>query len=216
METRAFDLISAQNRAVVIRAMEGHFVTQHSHVSHCIDMTRVKSQMTTAKGAAKLFADFFRNMPIDTVITLERTKMVGAFLADELSRSGINVDRDIAVISPEVTDDKMFLRDNLLPYVKHNRVLLLTATATTGMTLKSALEGIAYYGGEPVGAATVFGGDFGAAIQLKGNVPPVPVARLFNAEDIAGYRSYAANECPLCKAGVKIDALINSYGYSKI
>ncbi len=215
METRAFELISRQNRAVVIRAMEGHFVTQHSHVTHCIDMTRAKSEINCAREVARLFAKNFTDTPIDTIITLERTKMIGAFLAEELAKSGINAGQNIAVISPEVSNEQMILRDNLLPYVRSRRILLLTATATTGMTLTGALEGIWYYGGTPAGAATVFGGNFGEKINMHG-VCDVPVVRLFRTEDIPAYKSYGATDCPLCKAGVKIDALVNSYGYSKI
>ena len=216
METKAYELTSGQHRAVVIRAIEGHFVTQHSHVSHCIDMTRIKSQTVSAKAAARLISAPFINTPVDTVITLERTKMVGAYLADELSRAGINRNVDIAVITPEITGEKLLLRDNLSPYVKNNRVLLLTASATTGMTLRAALEGIVYYGGTPVGAATVFGGDFGTEIEVNGAEAPVPVVRLFGTEDIGDYRSFPPAACPLCKKGVKVDALVNSYGYSKI
>ena len=51
-------------------------------------------------------------------ITLERTKMVGAFLANALSHSGLNINLDINVISPEVTNDLLVLRDNLAPYVQ--------------------------------------------------------------------------------------------------
>ena len=193
----------------------GHFVTQHSHVTHCIDMTQVKSETQAALAAAKLFAGSFTDTPVDTIITLERTKMLGAFLANELEARGINLNANVAVISPEVSDDKIILRDNLMPYVKNKRVLLLTATATTGLTLKSALEGIWYYGGTPVGAATVFGGNFGDKINMHG-VIDVPVVRLFGDEAIGSYRSYLSTECPLCKNGVRIDALINSYGYSKI
>ena len=39
---------------------------------------------------------------------------------------------------------------------------------------------------------------------------------VFNPNDIPGYKSYKAHECPLCKEGKKIDALINSHGFSKI
>ncbi len=208
METRGIELRSKRNKSVAIRVMEGHFATQHSHVSHCIDMTAVKSEMNMARAAAKLFAENFGGTPIDTIITLERTKMIGAFLAEELAAGGINAGADIAVVSPEVTGDMMILRDNLSPYVKNRRVLLLTATATTGLTLASALEGIRYYGGETVGAAAVFGGNF--------SFKNIPVVRLFGVEDIHGYSSFPASECPYCRAGIKIDALVNSYGYSKI
>lgn len=214
MNNDIYELISARSRKVTIQIVEGHFATQHSHVSHFIDMTRVKSESVSARAAAKLFAARFMSEPLDTVITLERTKMIGAFLADELMKTGMNVDKNIAVVTPEITNEKLFLRDNLVDYVKHKRVLLLTATATTGMTLKNALEGIVYYGGTPAGAAAVFGGEFGE--QLRVGEYSVPVERLFFAKDIGKYDSYAPNECPLCKAGVKVDAVVNSYGYSKL
>ncbi len=208
MENRGLELTARGNKKVKIRVIEGHFATQHSHVSHCIDMTAVKSEMGMAKEAAKLFAAHFYSTPVDTILTLERTKMIGAFLAGELAANGVNLGADIAVISPEVSGDMMILRDNLSPYVKNKRVLLLTATATTGLTLAGALEGIRYYGGETAGAAAVFGGSF--------SFRNIPVVRLFGVEDIRGYSSFPASECPYCRAGIKIDALVNSYGYSKI
>ncbi|MCI8343972.1 MAG: orotate phosphoribosyltransferase [Clostridia bacterium] len=208
MEKRAFELKANSNGAVTVTVIPGHFATKHSHVNYCVDMTKIKSQMRMAKTTARMFAEHYCNTPIDTIISLERMKMVGAFLASELSHSGINLHQDIAVISPEITDDKMILRDNFLPYIKDQRVLLLTASASTGMTVNAAVEGIRYYGGEAVGAATVFGAAF------KG--VDVPVVKLFSADDLLNYASYAPVSCPLCKSGVKTDAVVNSYGYSKI
>ena len=207
MEKRANDLISNLNRDIVVKVIPGHFVTQHSHISHCIDMTNVKSRLNSAKAAAKILADSFTATPVDTIITLERMKMVGAFMAHYLSHSGINLNHDIAVITPEYVDEKILFRDNFLPFVMHSHVLLLTASATTGKTVQSGIEGIRYYGGTPVGAATVFGSDFEC---------DVPVVKLFGLNDIQGYNSYAPQECPLCKKGVKVDAVVNSYGYSKL
>ena len=214
MNTNIYELTSSRNKNVKILSMEGHFATQHSHISHYIDMTSVKSETVSARATAELFAGRFKGEPVDTVITLERTKMIGTFLAEELAKTGLNLNRNIAVITPEITHDKMFLRDNLIPYIEHKRVLLLTSTATTGMTLKNVLEGIVYYGGTPVGAATVFGGEFGDSMVINGI--SVPVERLFFAKDIGAYTSYAPGSCELCKAGIKIDAVVNSYGYSKL
>jgi len=39
---------------------------------------------------------------------------------------------------------------------------------------------------------------------------------VFNPNDLPGYASYPFHECPMCKAGQKIDALVNSFGFSKI
>lgn len=207
MESRSYEIFSSANREVGIRVIAGHFATKHSHVSHCVDMTKIKSECGAAKAAAKLFASRFNGTPVDTIISLDRMKMVGAFLAEALAGSGINLYQDIAVISPEITDDKMLLRDNFLPYVKNKRVLLLTASATTGKTADSVVEGIRYYGGEAVGVATVFGGEFEC---------DVPVVKLFGLHEVPDYRSYAPLDCPLCRSNVKVDAVVNSYGYSKI
>lgn len=207
MEKRANELISGLNREIRIKVIPGHFATQHSHISHCIDMTDVKSRLHSAKAAAKLLSDSFTSTPVDTIITLERMKMVGAFMAHYLTHSGINLNHDLAVITPEFVGDKILFRDNFLPYVRNRHVLLLTASATTGQTVQSGIEGIRYYGGTPVGAATVFGSDFEC---------DVPVVKLFGLKDITGYDSYSPQECPLCRKGVRVDAVVNSYGYSKL
>ncbi|MBO5046288.1 MAG: orotate phosphoribosyltransferase [Clostridia bacterium] len=208
MEGRAFELKAKRSGVVSVRVIPGHFATKHSHVNYCIDMTTIKSELKMAREAARLFAESWSNTPIDTIITLERTKMIGAFLARDLSHSGLNMNQDIAVITPEITNEKMLLRDNFIPYVKDRRVLLLTASASTGMTIASVVEGIRYYGGEAVGAATIFGASLSRI--------SVPYVKLFDSDDIDGYLSCSATNCPLCKAGVKVDALVNSYGYSKI
>lgn len=207
MEQRAYEIFSHVNREISVRVIPGHFATKHSHVSHCIDMTQVKSQINSAKAAAKILADSFVATPVDTIISLERMKMVGAFMADYLTHSSINLRNNIAVITPEVSDSKIILRDNFLPYVKDRRVLILTASATTGQTVNGAVGGVKYYGGIPVGAATVFGGEFSCE---------VPVVKLFGVKDIPGYSSYTPQTCPLCRDNVKVDAVVNSYGYSKI
>ena len=197
-----------RNPAVKMRVFEGHFATKHSHVSHCIDLAAIKSEMNMARAGAKLFAEEFRGTMIDTIITMDRTKMIGAFLATELSHAGINLNKDIAVVTPELTGDVLILRDNLIPYVKDKHVLILTATTTTGVSISKALDTINHYDGTPVGAATIFGSNF--------YLWNVPVVKLFGVEDIENYQSWAANECPLCQNNVKVDGLINSYGYSKM
>lgn len=207
MEKRAYDLVARANREVKIKVISGHFATKHSHVNYCVDMTAVKSQLFCAKSAAKTFAERFSSTPVDTIISLDRMKMVGAFLAEELASSHINHRQDIAVITPEIVNEMLLLRDNFLKYVKDKSVLLLTASATTGKDVNSVVEGIRFYGGTPVGAAMVFGGDFPCSVQT---------VKLFGLEDIPDYSSYPSVECPLCKSGVKVDALVNSYGYSKI
>ena len=43
-----------------------------------------------------------------------------------------------------------------------------------------------------------------------------PVASIFDPHDLPDYQSYDAHSCPWCKEGKKIDALVNSFGYSSL
>ena len=39
---------------------------------------------------------------------------------------------------------------------------------------------------------------------------------IFDSKDVPGYETYSSHECPLCQQGQKVDALVNSFGYSKL
>ena len=89
---------------------------------------------------------------------------------------------------------------------KHVRIL--AASVTTGYTAEAAVEAIKYYGGTVVGISAIF-----ATTESCGGFP---VYSVFNPNDLPDYASHSAHECPLCKQGVKLDALVNSHGFSKI
>lgn len=39
---------------------------------------------------------------------------------------------------------------------------------------------------------------------------------MFTPEDLPNYSYTAAKDCPMCKAGQPVDAIMNGYGYSKL
>ena len=80
------------------------------------------------------------------------------------------------------------------------------ASMTTGFTAKRSIEAIGYYGDYVAGAAALY-----SAVRNTGGYPVVSV---YTLEDIPDYASYDYRECPYCKQGQKIDALVNSFGYS--
>ena len=113
------------------------------------------------------------------------------------------------MITPEFNSNgQIIFRDNIQPMVWEKRVLLLVASATTGKTINRSLECIKYYGGNVVGIAALF-----SAIREKQGIP---VDAIFTQEDIPNYRTYSFEECPDCKEKRRIDAIVNSYGYSKL
>ena len=45
-------------------------------------------------------------------------------------------------------------------------------------------------------------------------VDGVPVTSLFDTKDLPGYASYSQEECPLCRQGLEVDAVVDKFGYS--
>jgi orotate phosphoribosyltransferase len=44
----------------------------------------------------------------------------------------------------------------------------------------------------------------------------IEVKSIFTEEDIPDYKAYAPSVCPMCKEGKHLDAIVNSFGYSKL
>ena len=67
---------------------------------------------------------------------------------------------------------------------------------------------IIYYGGHVAGVAAIYS----AVEEVAGH----PVRSVYTINDLPGYASYDYRDCPYCKAGQKLDALVNSFGYSAL
>ena len=198
---------------VPLRYARGHFATNHSHINYYIDITYPKSRHSEAQAVAKqLVANFKNDTPVDTILCLDGTAVIGTCLADELTKSGfqiINLHKSIYVVEPEYnSNSQMIFRDNIQPMIRNKHVLILMASCTTGFTASKGVEAIGYYGGEVVGVAALY-----SAMDKLGNLP---VRSVYDLSDIPDYASYDYKDCPYCKKGRKIDALVNSHGYSAI
>ena len=196
-----------------LRVAKGHFATSHSHINYYIDVTTQKSRLSEAKAVAKeLVAAYQHNTIVDTVLCLDGTQVIGTCLANELTKDGfanMNAHQTIYVITPEyTTGSQIILRDNLAPMVKGKHVLILAASITTGYTVQAAIEAINYYGGTVAGLSAIFA----TATECLG----IPVTSIFDPSNLPDYASFDSRECPMCKAGQHIDALVNSFGYSAL
>ena len=212
MEARAIEIQSKKDRRLTIRVIPGHFATNHSHINYYVDLTGIKSQQMAAKRAGQCLAGEYANKPVDTVICLDGTEIVGAFLADALAKIGshtLSEGSNINVITPELnSNNQMIFRDNIQNMVWGKSILLLLPSVTTGKSISRSLECIKYYGGKIQGIGAVF-----SAISSQNGVP---VVSLFTGDDLPDYRTWTYSECPFCRENQKIDAIVNSYGYSKI
>ena len=196
---------------VPLRVARGHFATNHSHINYYIDITYPKTRLTEAQAVAKQLVSTFKNTtPLDTILCLDGTAVLGACLADELTKSGfqsINSHKTIYVVEPEFgVNNQMLFRDNIQPMIRNKHVLVLMASCTTGYTAKKGIETIGYYGGEVVGVAALY--------SMTDEVCGQKVHSVFTKNDLPDYESYDYKDCPYCKAGRRLDALVNSHGYS--
>ena len=212
MEERTLKIPSQSDSSVFLRVIPGHFATNHSHINHYIDMTTLRARKREAEGAARVLAEKYTMTTIvDTIVCMDGCEVIGGFLAQELQKSGImsvNQHQTIYVIAPEANQQgQLIFRDNTQFMIRDKNVLLLFANATTGQTVERSLECVSYYGGRVSGIAALF-----SAISKANGIP---VNALFSQKDLPGYQSYPFNQCPLCKKGEKIDAIVNSFGYSK-
>ena len=196
-----------------LRVAKGHFVTNHSHINYYIDITYQKTRISEAKDSAyQLVASAINDAPIDTILCLDGTAVLGTCIAEELGNAGyrtLNAHKSFYVVEPEYNaNSQIIFRDNIQPMIRGKHVLVLMASCTTGFTAKRAIEAIGYYGGYVAGVAALYR----AVDEVEGH----PVRSIYSISDIPDYESYDYRECPYCKKGIKLDALVNSYGYSTL
>ncbi|HBI73286.1 MAG TPA: orotate phosphoribosyltransferase [Lachnospiraceae bacterium] len=213
MESRAIKILAPMNKKIALRVIPGHFATNNSHINLYIDLTTMKTRQKEAEEAAQVIAAQYKNnVVVDTIVCLEGCEVIGAFLAQELSNAGIhsmNAHQTIYIIAPEFnTNGQMMFRVNNQPAVYGKHILLLSGSATTGDTLKKAVECIRYYGGIAEGIAAVF--------SAIGSIDGIRVNSIFQPKHLPEYKSYAIDECPLCKAKQRLDAIVDGYGYLKL
>lgn len=213
MENRMVKFYSKESSLLALHAIPGHFATSHSHINYYVDVTSIKTRASEAREAAKVL---YMHMPrasfIDTIVCMDGTEMIGAFLSLEIEKNGIlstNRHETIYVVSPEINNNnQMLFRDNNKGAIAGKHIVLLLATTTTGETIRRSLECIRYYGGIVVNVASIF--------STVDSVDGTVVESLFNGEDVVNYEAFAASECPFCKKGHQIEAMVNGFGYSKL
>lgn len=214
MDKPIYTITSPRDEKVFIHAVQGHFISSSSHMNYYVGTSDIKHNHNVSVDAAMLMANFYneRGIEADTVLCLYETQALGAYLAHELSRPTMfnpNPDNSIYVIGPEYdTQGNIIFRDNLKKLVSGKRVILLISCITSGMTILRAMESVQYYGGSVVGITAIF-----SAID---SIAGVEVNHIFSKDDLPGYASYPSNNCPHCRAGEKVDAIANGYGYSEL
>ncbi len=205
--------IRTKQSSLYLRVMRGHFATSHSHINYYIDVTMPKSRLSEAQAVAKELVSYYNNTTVvDTILCLDGTEVIGTCLAEELTRGdfvNMNAHRTIYIATPEhTTGSQLIFRDNTSQMITGKNVLILAASVATGYTVRAAIEAIQYYGGYVAGVCSIF--------STVDNCMGHPVRSIFNPNDLQDYTSCPSHECPQCRAGKKLDGLVNCFGYSKL
>lgn len=203
-----------KRKNLFLRVAPGHFATNNRHTNYYIDVVSQKSRLSEAKAVAEELATYYyADTKVDTVLCLDGTEVIGACLANFLTKSdnivNMNMHKSIYVVSPEYTNSNQILfRDNIAPMIKGKNVMILAVSVSSGKTVLAAVDAVRYYGGNISGISSIF--------STEETCIGYPVHSVFNPKDLEGYGVWRPHECPFCKQGQKLDALINSHGYSKL
>lgn len=213
MEQRIVKFYAKKSNKLALHAIPGHFATSNSHINFYIDVTGIRSRIGEAEEAARLLARELGYMSyVDTVVCMDGTEVIGAFLAKEFEKENItstNQHKTVYVVSPEQSrDNQIIFRDNTKKMIAGKHIVLLLATTTTGETIRKSMEGIQYYGGIIEGIGSIF--------STVDSVNGIKVHFLFDSEVVVSYQAFPKADCPFCKKGMKIEAVVNGFGYSKL
>ena len=198
---------------VTLRVAQGHFATRNSHTNYFIDVTNQQSCLQEADAVAQQLAQRLLSYTmVDTILCMDGTRVIGTCLARQLSQESyraINAGKDIYLLRENLSSNgQLIFRDNARFMLEGKNVLLLLASITTGGTVRKGMRCVSYYGGKTAGVASIYS-------HLK-DVDGTPVISLFDTGHLQGYASYSPEECPLCKQGMEVDAVVDKFGYSKL
>lgn len=160
MESKMTKIYARSNKKIQLKVYAGHFATPQSHITHYLDLTTMRSRSSEAMRIAEaLAANYETSIPVDTIICMSGLEVVGAYLAETLTRAGVysmNSHQTIYITSPEYNNSgQIIFRDNIQPMIRGKNILILDGSITTGETLSRAIESILYYGGAIRGIASI-------------------------------------------------------------
>ena len=213
MEDKTLRISLEKNPIISMKATPGHFTTGAFHTNYYLDVSTLKANALVARDVAReLAVPYVSSTLVDTIVCMENTKVIGAFLAEELLQEGtavMNSGGEIHVVTPMAsTDKKLIFYDNEIEWITNRNIVLLTTTISSGRTLDNVIECLTYYKGIITGISALF--------LFAGAMKDREIHTLFTSDDLPAYEVFHSSECGLCKAGKKLDAIISSEGYKKI
>lgn len=222
MENKDFAVSLSKNPVIEMNVIPGHFTTKHYHVTHYLDFINLKNNASIASDvAAEMVLPYLNTKLVDTIICIEGTDIIGAYMARELLKEGtsvINSGRDIHVLTPAINiNRKLVFQSNTEKLILNKNIVLLVSLMARGVTVNSVLECLSYYGGRVVGISTLFNTlpenhDRGTRCMFN----DIDIHSLFTDKDIPEYKISTPGECPKCEEGQGLYAIVTQDGYIEL
>jgi orotate phosphoribosyltransferase len=170
----------------------------------------MKSSALVARDIARELAmPYMSSTNVDTVVCMDKTETIGAFLANELLSAGVNRGNDIHVVTPiSNVNNNLVFKDSMLEWISGKSIILLVAMMISGRAVDRAMECLDYYGANVVGTSALFMAVHGEQKHK--------INALFTSDDISGYKLFSPGQCEMCKAGLPLDAMVSTEGYTYI
>ena len=107
---------------VPIKITPGHFATNHSHINYYVDTTTLRARQSEAQAAARALKGMYMyGTIVDTILCVDGTQVIGAYLAQELTQAGFmskNAHKTIYIVTPESNStSQLIFRDNIRPLI---------------------------------------------------------------------------------------------------
>jgi orotate phosphoribosyltransferase len=200
----------------------GHFTTKHYHVTHYLDLNNLKTNSYVATNVATEMAlPYLSSTLVDTIVCMEGTEVIGAYMARELSQEGtsvINSGNDIHILTPVLNvNRKLVFQSDTQELILNKNIVLLVSLMARGVTVNNVLECLSYYGGRVVGISTLFNTlPENHDQEIPSIFNNIDVHSLFTRKDVEGYKISSPSECDACKEGRGLDAIVRQDGYIKL
>ena len=166
--------------------LEGHFrLTSGRHSDRYIQCARVLMEPKYTSALCGHLAEAFKNDSVDVVVG---PAMGGIVISYEMARQ-----LGVPSLFTERVDGKMTLRRNFT-IEPGQKVLVVEDVVTTGGSVKEVIDIVKENGGEVVGVALLVD-------RSNGKVDLGARVEACLSMDV---KSYEAEDCPLCKAGLPI------------
>ncbi len=213
MKQETFVVSSPKNQAITIKVSPGHFATNSSHISHYLDGSSLKTGASVEReDTRELAAIFLSGSLVETILCMENTEVIGAYLAEELLMDGtmsLSSSDEIHVMTPmQSHGGQLIFQPSERKHIEGKNILVLLATVASGRTVSRALDCLAYYGGKPVGIFSLF-----SAVP---SARDLEIHSLFTDQDIPGYHFARMEHCKMCREGQRLEAIVNSSGYTQL